>query len=98
MPIFNVLHTVVDLIEADTAEQAIEVMDARLMAAGFDPYYDAEANGYTLPHAFESEPLDEATVAIVREDAKRGAQSDLDAHLDPVYPATLNGESVEDES
>jgi hypothetical protein len=30
--------------------------------------------------------------------SKRGAQSDLDAHLDPVYPATLNGESVEDES
>jgi len=66
MPIFNVLHTVVDLIEADTAEEAIEVMDARLMAAGFDPYYEAEANGYTLPHAVESEDLDEATLAIVR--------------------------------
>ena len=51
MSTWNVARTVVDLIDADTPEQAEAIIDARLRAAGFD-LYDAEQ-----PATFESEPV-----------------------------------------
>jgi hypothetical protein len=67
MPIFNVLTAVVELVEASSEAEAIQVIKNRLTTAGFDTYDDeAECFGHILPHAFESEDLDEATVAIVR--------------------------------
>lgn len=35
---YNVIATVVDVIEADSAEEAIGKLEGMLMEAGFDPY------------------------------------------------------------
>lgn len=42
MPTYNVLAAVVELIDADDEEAAHRILTKRLIAAGFDPYEDAE--------------------------------------------------------
>lgn len=54
MAVFNVRISVVDLIEADSAEQAIANLTRKLSRAGFETFTDTD----DVPHAFESEPLD----------------------------------------
>lgn len=49
---WNVLVAVVDLVEAPTAEAAIEQLRSSLKAHGFDPY---EGNPVKVPDVFESE-------------------------------------------
>jgi hypothetical protein len=43
MPTFNTLAPVVELIDAETAEGAVELLHARLRAAGFDVTYAVES-------------------------------------------------------
>ncbi|MEN3225174.1 MULTISPECIES: hypothetical protein [Mycobacteriaceae] len=50
MALFNVLSSVVELIEAPTAEAAIADLNTRLRKAGFELYDGQPSN------AFESEP------------------------------------------
>jgi hypothetical protein len=35
---YNVLSAVVDLIDADTEDEAVSLLDRKLRAAGFEPY------------------------------------------------------------
>lgn len=53
MTLYNVLVGVVELVEADSPEAAIEKLSSRVIAAGFDTHGDGTTQ---LPHAFESEP------------------------------------------
>jgi len=54
---WNTIATVIDLIEAETREQAIEVLEGRLREQGFEIYEDGYHN---VEQAFVSE--DEETV------------------------------------
>ena len=51
MAIWNVRMSVVELVDAPTAERAIRKLQRRLDAAGFETYDGDE------PDAFESEPV-----------------------------------------
>lgn len=51
--IYNVVTRVVELVEADSADEAISKLHTALDRAGFAPYLDG-----TPANAFESEPLD----------------------------------------
>lgn len=53
MPTFNVLVAVVDLIDADSATDAINQLARRLTRAGYDTYDGDSAP--VLPHAFLSD-------------------------------------------
>lgn len=46
MTAWNVRRSVVDIIEADTPEQAERELRNRLTAAGFDPYEDDDYDTY----------------------------------------------------
>lgn len=52
-PIWNVGYAVVELIEADTADEALSIIRAALGKAGFTPYDEADETNV----AFESEPI-----------------------------------------
>jgi hypothetical protein len=52
MKTWNTLVPVVDLIPADSGEEAVTILRARLVAAGFEPYEGEPGN------AFESEDPD----------------------------------------
>ena len=54
MTLFNVRMTVVELIEADTAEDAIARLSDRCRRAAMEVYTD---DPHFAPDAFESEPL-----------------------------------------
>lgn len=69
MPIFNVLTAVIELVEADTEQEAIAIMYARLTGDGYDTFENAHYDGI-LPSAFESEELDDATLDAVRQSAR----------------------------
>lgn len=64
--IWNVKTTVVELIAADTADEAQDVLDRAIDRAGFNLFQDS---GLNTQNAFESEPLGDDLEADVR--AKR---------------------------
>lgn len=66
MTIYNVAHSVVDLIEADTPEAAVAELSRRLSAAGFEPYPEYPED---LRQAFVSEDQSPAAQQLVRGDA-----------------------------
>lgn len=52
MTIYNVRQVVVELVRADSEEEAIDELAARLRHNGFEPYYDT---GNDYPDAFEDD-------------------------------------------
>lgn len=63
-PLWNVQIAVLDLVPADSAEDAILRMATVLIAAGFEVCGEAEEG--TAPNAFESEQLDDETDRRIR--------------------------------
>lgn len=61
-PIWNVVATVVDLVPAATAEEAVAKLHRRLEVRGFTPHHDPARP----PHAMESEPLDDGVETATR--------------------------------
>jgi hypothetical protein len=66
--VYNVRVAVVELVRAADEAEAVSIVESRLRRAGFEPYEDGVGN---YPDAFESEPLDDATLASIDADAVR---------------------------